>query len=929
MRHHRCWIYSILSCFLLSGAIAAQGTGTPAGRFFGRWELHSGGVAGRADEHKTFYQGTLHVAVAKGGPRVTLNLGRNETMTDVVIEPETIRFSRPLTGVTQYYQGRLASPDRIEGVFDHQGAKQRWWAIRVSDSPAGEERGDEGWEVHPRGPAGSEPEAAFTGAWTLETGGAVGRSDEYKAYYHGTLTFSRANGQLKAVFHLERPETVTNLKISDSEIAFDRPLAGLTQFYRGKRVSASRIEGTFDHRGVSHRWWAFRPGQPAPEPPPAGQVLKTQVVAPSAAAQPVTSPDGVRVTIPGGLLKGSQEVRIARPAGTLPAPPENEEILAAWDVSIGDLATLPQAVTLELPYDPAALPSGIPPEALLSVVYWNKEFGYWGHLPAMVDARRKLVVAQAWHLSPKAITKPKNAGQLQKRTPSGEFNFETETWRDSDLAGTTAEFYLNGESNMLRDRLFRLTWCKSDLPQSYGIKAAHPEVGRNGFRWREVPDAAEDVWVFLHRARNAYAEAAGRSGARLRLPKVNPFVHLSGSANSASTSNLLFFNYAITLAYKANYRQLRHDAAHEYFHAIQHQYFNAARYKLAKWWLESTADYAAEWVVWGGRNGQMGGEHINPRYLEVPLTYATWVTTELVRGNVEYRDHEYTTSFFLEYLVREFGVDFLDLWQAVSTGGSDLRASLDGYLQSHHQTRLGEAYLKYARHWAFDPDSPARARGEATIFSIANNRLNHTLAATETEHTFDVALDGEHTAKVFLVSLPAGSYQLSVPALPADVAVDLWARTGNDSFRFDQALGPSKKSAAINGREIAVLVVNNGTEGRTVQVKVRADVPEEAPPAEKPKPVDAAKYQVYFENLSPENVYAVPSHQKKSSVHNFPSGVSRWLSGKPPLGATEVLIRVFNAEQWEMRAEFTIPVTGKYRACYDHNGNVTVTQHGP
>ena len=106
----------------------------------------------------------------------------------------------------------------------------------------------------------------------------------------------------------------------------------------------------------------------------------------------VTSPLGVTVSTP----KKSDLMEIRRQAAV-----ESRKglVAASGGVQYGPEGShFAKPVTLELPYDRAALPAGVS-ESDLAVHYWIPALGDWEKLASSVDSRNQIVRAQTSHFS--------------------------------------------------------------------------------------------------------------------------------------------------------------------------------------------------------------------------------------------------------------------------------------------------------------------------------------------------------------------------------------------------------------------------------------------------------------------------------------------------------------------------------------------------
>jgi hypothetical protein len=90
----------------------------------------------------------------------------------------------------------------------------------------------------------------------------------------------------------------------------------------------------------------------------------------------------------------------------------------------------------------------------------------------------------------------------------------------------------------------------------------------------------------------------------------------------------------------ANINDMRHTTAHELFHIIQLQTLSTVVYSTLQWWLDATADYAADAIAWEFIKGTgLMGQDIKADWLEHDI----YTTADA---------HAYALSLFIKYLVR-------------------------------------------------------------------------------------------------------------------------------------------------------------------------------------------------------------------------------------------------------------------------------------
>ncbi len=110
-------------------------------------------------------------------------------------------------------------------------------------------------------PPSSKWQTDFLGQWKISIGGPVGRSDERKVYYSGTISFTKKDGKVSGYLRLTssgEAGPLDDVVLSGNKISFKRPLTGVTQYYRGEIVAQGKIDGTIDHKGSKARWWATK-----------------------------------------------------------------------------------------------------------------------------------------------------------------------------------------------------------------------------------------------------------------------------------------------------------------------------------------------------------------------------------------------------------------------------------------------------------------------------------------------------------------------------------------------------------------------------------------------------------------------------------------------------------------------------------------------
>jgi hypothetical protein len=270
--------------------------------------------------------------------------------------------------------------------------------------------------------------------------------------------------------------------------------------------------------------------------------------------------------------------------------------------------------------------------------------------------------------------------------------------------------------------------------------------------------------------------------------------------------------------------------AHEVFHAVQARYYTMAGlddlafyFTSRRWWMESTAEYAAARIAWKERLPGMGGA-INPRYLEESLTSSD-------------RDHAYNTAWFIEFLVKNRvpASNFADMFNTVAASYNlSVESALDGYLkQANAGSGLDLCYREFAQYWFFNPDSglpstDGRVPPQAADWSLLN--------ADENQASREFSLAADYTASLWGIGVtaapdsPSRALRVETPAdsLPDDVTIYVYVLPnrqrqpggGQPIGIFNAVSAKSADVALTADDDLFVLAVNSGHSARQVTVTV-------------------------------------------------------------------------------------------------------------
>jgi hypothetical protein len=115
-------------------------------------------------------------------------------------------------------------------------------------------------------------------------------------------------------------------------------------------------------------------------------------VSPSSTETTVDLGDGATLIAPEGSLPDGESVEVSR--DDPPAAPDDRTGLSEpLDVSLSGGGQPIAPVTLEYPYNPAAVPDGLAPDDVFGVSTYDDELGQWTPLPVSFDEERAVMIA--------------------------------------------------------------------------------------------------------------------------------------------------------------------------------------------------------------------------------------------------------------------------------------------------------------------------------------------------------------------------------------------------------------------------------------------------------------------------------------------------------------------------------------------------------
>jgi hypothetical protein len=422
--------------------------------------------------------------------------------------------------------------------------------------------------------------------------------------------------------------------------------------------------------------------------------LVSKDIEPSRDSETVEYKDEVKVTIPGGALTEPRKVTISavKDPPSLGKKPLGE--LACYDISAGKQQEFEVPLLIEIGYDPSKIDSDVPLEEGLIAANWNEAGNAWQFVRVAVDTQSNKALIVTNHLC---------------------------IWR--------LYYLIKGYK---RHETKNFTVVYDEAKPVMAPTRINPVTDKEMTGYADMPGLARSAGNYLEFARRNYIEAGFRSPNTLMFDidppsgltpeqqqqwrraaargatedKVWVFINCSDwfvtSTEVGVESETSWKTGAVFLASNyESYDQLRHECAHELFHVIQQKYLTFASQAIRRWWMEATADYAADKVGWAGQLDVMGAE-FKFNFIDVPMTH-------LGREGTPYNTHEYKACRFIQTCVNN-GADFKGIWDATMDCPVPFTVlvPLDKYLQGKTGKSLGQLYRIFAAWMLFDPTGPMK-----------------------------------------------------------------------------------------------------------------------------------------------------------------------------------------------------------------------------
>ena len=493
-------------------------------------------------------------------------------------------------------------------------------------------------------------------------------------------------------------------------------------------------------------------------------ILVSQQVMPSNQPQTVNYQDRVKVTIPAGLIKSAQTLTIAEFAkGAVPRDPELQfKEIALYDITLGDLHQFDQNITVEVPYDPSQLNPAYSAADQIMGCYWDTPRQKWIFINVRVDPDRRIIATSLNHLTPlawliKSIVQTVGAIVLDKVVEQKIMNDIYNTPNFWILYDNAA---ING-STVISDQ----PWSEKGgggLPGVTSVRRGWlQDETITGYR-TDVPRYIQDLGTYLEQAYAMYRGKGYKIPDPPILVKVDSW--LINRYDAYGAFDTVFNRIHIGTRRVNSPLLVMLTSGHELFHAIQHSdlwnYQMIAKTSPARlWWNEAEAEYAASRVALDPPLEMMGGQATgvgaNPLLLECRLP-----ATGVVEEGSRYEVMEHDKAHFIDYLVRQRGIVFELLHDAVMTyagEGDPILAPLEAYLKASLNKDLSDVYQEFAAWFLLSAQSPLSKLNPVVsdptpmteMFPLTTVPLRPGQPATPLEHTF--CLPAPYSAKLWAV----------------------------------------------------------------------------------------------------------------------------------------------------------------------------------
>ena len=406
--------------------------------------------------------------------------------------------------------------------------------------------------------------------------------------------------------------------------------------------------------------------------------LFEETAQPSSQIQTLNSNGDVSITLPENFLSQPKAVTVSKVENPAVISDMPNDLVEVYDISIEGLTKLDGDISIGMKYDPEWFDEDDNIEELIEALRWDEETGTWVNLFYYVDEDTSTVHFLTDHLSffTLSIKSIKFIGLLKTTAIVGVVSYSLE-WLANDVYISHADnirilHSAKAVQNAFPDEDWRKVMSNITIPGAPGYRYIYPffvqDIGN-------ILEAALKSYLdlgFPDPTTSRFAGSIYRRRVKVKVDSYWNFIaggefnyHAFWDQINVPTEILKYevfdpvLNDAAYSKKAENY--LTHILAHELFHTIQRTYYGMfTDYKKGKhlWWMESTADYAANDIAWK-RTDSLLLDRLGSRLFDYSLNTTGRKAGTFKRGSD--LDYEYLSASFIRFLVQELKCDFKDL----------------------------------------------------------------------------------------------------------------------------------------------------------------------------------------------------------------------------------------------------------------------------
>ncbi len=387
----------------------------------------------------------------------------------------------------------------------------------------------------------------------------------------------------------------------------------------------------------------------------------------------LTTPDGAGLSIPAGAYDDVTAVRLeASPESSLPQTTTLHQLISnPYELDQAGYAGQVQPLELTIPYNPAALPEGVSPQAL-TIVWWDGES--WQDVASTVDEAQGLIKAEIHHFSTFAA-----AWSRFKEMAASEGYFN-----DGQVYG---QFNIHYTTRPPAEQSSFWPWSSMATDD----RPSQNDADDNG-----VPDLVEQLGQDLLLSRTFYIDFLAAQA--MTYPADLPIdVYMADIEPAAG-----FYDPVSRRIVIDNDRADNVTAAHELFHYLQYTFLPRATADQFRWWLESTAEWAED-QVFDETNAYYG-----PIRRHMPNPSHDGYGRLHSRNFLEF----YAAASLVNYLELNYPGFVLSTFKSTSglSQGKSWNSEFDRLLNAGYgasfEDVMDDYFASYFYHWDFDDEMP-------------------------------------------------------------------------------------------------------------------------------------------------------------------------------------------------------------------------------